>query len=187
MSSSTDALSLNSQASSLSELAALHATRLQILALVSSGSGNSNSNGTQPIDTIKRPWLDPPEGSVTFDQSNTMVVPLPAIGTEAVVVSMVVPDGMDGVINAWSWNFTGGGFTQGSGDISVQMLRNAAAVRNFENVLVEKGSIQIPRPVSPIRIWSGQTINIVVAHDANVTLNGNVVGSLLGYFYPSKG
>ena len=40
------------------------------------------------------------------------------------VVTLVVPDGYDGVINAYSWNFTGGGFAQGGGDLQAQVLNN---------------------------------------------------------------
>jgi hypothetical protein len=100
---------------------------------------------------------------------------------------MTVPDGMDGVINRLSWNFTGGGFVQGSGDIQAQLFRNGAAVRNFDNMLVEKGSIGTARPISPIRVYAGQIITLVVNHLANGLLNGNLVGSLVGYYYPIRG
>ena len=179
----TTASNLNSYASALSELAYLHATLLANGQLVASGTADVSGAST-PTTTIKRPWLEEPEGSVPYDQAQ--VASLPAVGGSVTVVTMVVPEGMDGVINAFSWNFTGGGFVQGSGDIQAQLFRNGAAVRNFDNILIEKGSIQTPRPISPIRIYSNQVITLVINHIANVTLNGNVIGSLVGYFYPAQ-
>jgi hypothetical protein len=68
-----------------------------------------------------------------------------------------------------------------------QVLRDGSPVRNYENIVVEKGSVAIPRPIAPLRIFSGQTINLVVNHVSNILLNGNMVGSFVGYFYPSQG
>src|SRR4051812_16444114 len=125
----TDATSLNNEATNLEELAFLHFTRLAALGAINSGTADTTSNAADPTTIVKRPWIDPPEGFIPYDKSNDTVVPLPAVAASAVVVSITVPDGYDGVVNAWSWNFTGGGFDQGSGDIVVQMLRNTAAVR----------------------------------------------------------
>ncbi len=178
----TDRVDYNTQANELNELAVLHNTLLCSNLLVSSGTGD-NPAAQLPTYTVKRPWLDMPEGGVPFDPQYS--VALGVVGTTVTVVTLVVPEGYDGVINAYSWNFTGGGFVQGSGDLVAQVLRNGAAVRNYDNILVEKGSIQTPRPISPLRIFSNQIITLVVNHAANGLLNGNVVGCFSGYFYPS--
>lgn len=184
MSDVTDATSLNNQATALSELAALHAQYLVSANLISSGTG-ANPIQTDPVAAIRRPWLDPPEGFVSFDQAGITLVGAP--GTISTVVTLTVPDGYDGVINALSWNYTGGGFAQGSGDLIVQILRNSAPIRNYDNITFEKGSIQQPRAISPIRIYSRQVITMVVNHAANLLLVESVIGSFLGYFYPSAG
>jgi hypothetical protein len=178
----TDISSLNQTANGLAELATLHNTLLVNNLLVSSGTG-SDAAAQSPTYVVQRPWLSMPEGGVPFDQSNT--VNMPAVGLSAVVVTLIVPDGYDGVINAYSWNDLGGGFTSGSGDLQVQLLRNGAPIRNYDNILVEKGTPEIPRQISPLRIYSGQTIQIVINHLANPLLAGNINGSLVGYFYPS--
>jgi hypothetical protein len=173
---------MNATGQALTELTHIH------LGLFTGGIlGGTNSSSPQqvaPTPIIQRPWVNPPEGFVPYD--NAAAIALPAVAATGIVVSFQVPDGFDGVINQFSWNFTGGGFVQGSGDIIVQVTRNTAPVRNFENIQVEKGTIGIPRPISPIRVYSGQTISIVVNHAANALLNGFVVGSLVGYFYPSQ-
>jgi hypothetical protein len=182
LSSDTTTGGLNQQANGLLELANLHNTLLTNNQLTASGTGDSVA-AQNPTSITKRPWLESPEGSVPFDPQ--IAVALPAVAGTAVIVTLVVPDGYDGVINAYSWNFTGGGFVQGSGDLQAQVLRNGAAVRNYDNILVEKGTIAMPRPISPLRIYSGQIIQLVINHVANGLLAGNVIGSLVGYFYPS--
>ena len=178
----TNTLTLNQTATGLAEVASLHNSLLTTNLLISSGTG-SDPNAQQPTTTVRRPWLEAPEGAVPFDPQ--ISIALPGVGTTATIVTLTVPDGYDGVINAYSWNFTGGGFVQGSGDLVVQVLRNGAAVRNYDNILVEKGSIQQPRNISPLRIYSGQVISLVINHAANALLNGNIIGCFSGYFYPS--
>lgn len=178
----TDNTSTNSYANGLLELANLHNTLLVNNQLVASGTGDSVA-AQNPTHVVARPWLEAPEGAVPFDPQTTAALGL--IGTSVVVVSLTVPDGYDGVINAFSWNFAGGGFVQGSGDLQAQILRNGAAVRNYDNILVEKGTVAIPRPISPLRIYSGQVITLVVNHIANGLLAGNLIAGFSGYFYPS--
>src|ERR1035437_42487 len=184
----TNPSSLNQNANALLELADLHNTVLGVGQAIATGTGGGNNPNGQgaknPIPTYaKRPWLDMPDGAMSFDQQ--LAIGMPAVLGTAVIVSLVVPSGYDGVINAYSWNFTGGGFVQGSGDLQVQMLRNGAAIRNYDNILMEKGSISVPRPISPMRIYSGQVIQLVINHLVNGLLAGNVIGSFSGYFYPS--
>jgi hypothetical protein len=178
----TTNLSLNQTAQDLSELAALHATYLVGQNLVTTGTGDEKVP-QDPTYVIRRPWLEAPEGSVPFDPETA--IDLPAAAGNNVVVTLTVPDGYDGVINAYSWNFTGGGFIQGSGDLVVQLLRNGTPIRNYDNITVEKGSIAQARAISPLRIYSKDVISLVINHVANGLLTGNVIGSLVGYFYPA--
>lgn len=178
----TNSYGLNNTATALTDLASQHQTLLGTQQLIATGTG-SDPSAQNPVNTIRKPWLDAPDGSVPFDYET--VAALPAIGASAVVVSFTVPDGYDGVINAYSWNFTGGGFTEGSGDLQAQVLNNGAPVRNYDNILVEKGSTAIPRPIAPLRIYSGRTYSLIINHIANNLLTGNIVGSFVGYFYPA--
>ena len=182
----TNADEVNDAGTSLNELAAAHARFLVMLDLIGTGTGGGTSDSSGvPTLTIRRPWLDPPDGFVPYDEQS--VQDLPPVAGQVVLTTITVPDGFDGVINALSWNFNGGSFSQGSGDIVVQIRRNTAPIRNFQNILVEKGTIDIPRTISPIRVYSKDVIDIFVTHFANPALNGQVIGCLQGYFYPSKG
>jgi len=178
--------SINDAGTMLNELAFMHAKFLVGMDLIGTGTGGGTSDFSGvPNLVIRRPWLEPPDGFVPYDEQS--VADLPVVGSSVVLTTVVVPDGFDGVINALSWNFVGGSFSQGSGDIVVQIRRNTAPIRNFQNILVEKGTIDIPRTISPIRVYSKEVVDIFVTHAVNVALNGSIVGCLQGYFYPSKG
>jgi hypothetical protein len=174
----------NAKATSLEELASLHQDYLATRQGIATGKNDVDINRTM----VRKPWLDAPDGSISFDPETA--VALPAIGGGTVeVVRHVVPEGYDGVINAYSWNYTGANFVDGSGDIVVMMLRNGTPIRNYNNITVQKGCIQIPRPIAPLRIYSNQVISLVVTHiaDSFGVLAGNIIGSLVGYDYPSRG
>ena len=133
----------------------------------------------------KRPWIDEPSGSSPFDAQGAFGLS-GAVPQTGVVLTLNVPVGQDGVIKFLSCN-TVFPFNDFSGDLQWQLLQNGRAVRNFDNILAQKGTIQIPRPISPLRIYSGDIITWVINHLANGALNGNVVCTLNGYFYPSQG
>lgn len=182
----TNQSNVNNAGLTLNELAALHAQLLVGMDLIGTGTGGGTSDMSGvPNLVVRRPWLEPPDGYVPYDEQS--VADLPAVAANVILTTITVPDGMDGVINAISWNFVGGSFSQGSGDIVVQIRRNTTPIRNFQNILVEKGTIDIPRTISPIRVYSKEVIDIFVSHAANPALNGSIVGCLQGYFYPSKG
>jgi len=132
----------------------------------------------------KRPWIDEPDGSVPFDYQQGLG--LPAVGGSVILIDFFVDVGKDGVIKFMSNNCIFP-FNDFSGDIQWQLLVNGKAVRNFDNMLAQKGTVGIPRPVSPIRLYSSDHVQVICNHLANVALNGNVVSSLLGYLYPSQG
>lgn len=181
---STNLAFLNPEATGLLELAEMHNQLLARQNLIASGTGDDTKK-QQPTYVVNRPWIEPPEGSVPFDPQT--VIALGIVGTTVTVVTLVVPPGMDGTIQSYSWNFVGGGFNNGSGDLQAQLLRNGVPIRNYENILVEKGTVAQPRTISPLRVYSGQTITLTVKHVANIGLNGNLNASLVGYFYPSQG
>jgi len=151
--------------------------------------------GSPPLQ-VRRPWLDPPEGYSPYDAADGLA--LPAVGAasttnlttalgSAAVLSFSVDDGYDGVINALSCNFLGGGFADFSGDIVWTLYADSKPIRNFQSITSQKGTVQQPRQVSPIRIYANQVITWVVTHVGNVVLNGNVVCTLTGFVYPNRG
>ena len=186
----TNPTSMNQAANALGELATLHNTVIAGGNAIATGTGGGNPTDNyaarHPTFVVRRPWLDMPDGGIPFDQQQTDV--LGAVGSQVAGATVVVPIGYDGVINGFSWNFnptTAVLFGQGSGDLQAQILRNGAAVRNYDNILVEKGCVLATRPINPIRVYSGQVMGIVINHVANVLLVGNVTTAFMGYFYPS--
>jgi len=132
------------------------------------------------------PWIQRPSGFLDFDQVNAIALPGAPLPAAANVIFGNVPQGYDGVIEYYSCNFTGGGFVDGSGDIIWRVLADGRAIRNFENIQSEMGSLATPRPVK-IRIYSNQNYAFTVTHVANLLLAGNIICCLKGYFYPRKG
>jgi len=143
-----------------------------------------NRDYSQVTTVTPEPWGNYPTGRLPYDQGGA--IDLPAVGTESTILTFQVPTGYDGVATWYSLNFTGGGFEQGSGDIVWRIYRNNVAERNFENILTERGSLQVPRPIANLQLFSRDLIKITVTHAANVLLNGKVVGSIAGYYYPNQ-
>jgi hypothetical protein len=154
----------------------------------------------QPTLEIRRPWIEPPEGYSPFDYQAGVTLPVVnavsatpltnATGAAAVINSngaLKMDNGYDGVINALSCNFTGAGFTDFSGDITWILFADSKPVRNFNNILAQKGTVQVPRMVTPIRLYSGVTYTWVVIHVSNPSLNGQVICTMTGYSYPNRG
>jgi hypothetical protein len=133
----------------------------------------------------KAPWIDPPEGFLSFDQVGSAVIP--AVGSQVTVLTLIVPTGMDGVIKRLSNNVEAAGFTNGSGELVWRLLADGKPIRNYENITAQKGSAEQPRQVDGIRIYSGQTISYVLVHAANGAFTGqNTNCTLGGYFYPNN-
>ena len=163
----------------------LISTGLQQWAKLQAGALNEQTANPTPYIN-RRPWIDEPDGSVPFDPQGGVAIGNPPPAAQQVVLSMLVPTGYDGVIKAISCN-TAFPFNDFSGDLVWRLLQNGRAVRNFDNILAQKGTVQQPRNISPIRIYSGDLVQFVVTHIANVALNGNIICTLGGYFYPSQG
>lgn len=140
---------------------------------------------------VDYPWTKFPPGGQSFQFQQE--IPTPGISNNFSSVinvngagGILVPVGYDGCINMYSANYTGGGFVDGSGDLIWQITQNGQPIKNFENILTERGDPNQPIPVNTIKIYSGQLIQFLVAHPANPALSiGYIICSLGGYFYPN--
>ena len=156
-------------------------------------AANPEGASTQPIGSVPNPaatqrrvWLDEPPGSIPFDEQGTISIPAANPGVDTVVLAIRVPGGFDGVIKWISNNLPGvAGFSPGNLIWRIQI--NNRPVRNFGNILNEKGTIAQGREVSPIRVFSGDLITYTIQQVPPAALTGQTVCSLTGYFFPSKG
>lgn len=116
-------------------------------------------------------------------------VALPAIGASAVVVSVLVPEGRNGIIKRIANVFVGGGFTDFSGSIVWQIIQDANVSGNlvapfFDNIVASLGSVSNPSTIDGIRIREAQLVQLIVKN-ISVVVGGQLVGGRLGgYFYP---
>jgi hypothetical protein len=180
---------LNQAGMSLANLAAWHLQTIGnsgILAAVPEPA-NAAPLGTSanPIGVFERAWIEEPPGSVSFDEQGAANF-VPG-DVDLPIVSIRVPQGFDGVIDWISNNIVTATppFVPFSGEVIWKILLNGKPVRNFGNVLTEKGTIEQGRQVSPIRIFSGDLLQYTVS-SPDVT-SGTTIASLTGYYYPSKG
>lgn len=149
--------------------------------------GALNEQVDNPTPYIaKRPWIDEPDGSVPFDPQNGIALGGISAIVFQVIMSFQVPVGSDGVIKFLNCNTTFP-FNDFSGDLVWQLRQNGRPIRNFDNIRNQKGTVAIPRTISPIRIYSADLIEWVVFHLANAGLNGNIVCGINGYTYPNQG
>lgn len=133
------------------------------------------------------PWIYPPDNFQGFDSANSILTPAVGAG-DTVVLSFKVPFGWDGVIRRLSHNYAGGGFLQGSGAIIWRLRINGQIVRNYDAITMEWGTIQQPRLIDGIRIYSSQLVEYLVTVPGGSgfipSQSTFILCSLGGWIYP---
>lgn len=146
--------------------------------ILSNLDGNDSKNILDPLTSL-------PFNHIPLDTMGTLT--LPGIGVESVVLTYQVQFGYEAIIKLYSINYLANGFTDGSGDIIWRIKIDGRAVKNFDNITTQRGSLATPRQIYDLRVFSGQVLTLTVVHVANAALNGDVEGSFIGITYPSKG
>lgn len=182
---------LNAEGMALANLAAWHQLNIGhtgiLAAYPESSSTQPMGSAANPVVASQRPWIQEPTGSIPFDEQGVVAAPgAPQPGVSIPVVSFQCPQGYDGVINWISNNVTDPAYIDGSGDLIWAILINGRPVRNFGMITVQKGTLAQGREISPIRLFSGDIVSYTVQFAAGA-VTGQVICSLSGYFYPSRG
>lgn len=115
-----------------------------------------------------------------FDVQASIPLPAPLTPT-AVILAYAVPPGWDGIITAICFQVSAGGFQQGSGDLIARILSDGMALKGYDNILTELGSVQMPRRTDGIQIYSGQLIQLTVDNVAFGVGGGFLVGAFVGH------
>jgi hypothetical protein len=129
-----------------------------------------------------------PAGAESFKPFGVISTP-GATGVDSTALTLDVPHGWDGFIKLLSHNYTGGGFVQGSGDLTWRILRDGQAVKNFDAIKVEFGTAADPIDLTEpgIPIYSGQLITYIVNHAVTSGLavaGTNIICSFAGHLFP---
>ena len=131
------------------------------------------------------PTLYPPPEREPIDLFN--YITLPAIAGKATIVSQLIEPGYNAIIRAYGNNFVGGGWVEGSGAVTWQILIDNAAVPGYDLILGSLGS-----PANPtyhpcgFRVMEAQTVIFQVTN-VSVVLAGQLSGArLVGYYYPKE-
>ncbi len=134
------------------------------------------------------PWVKMPQQGKRFSPIGS--IPLPTTyNTDILVLSFRVPLGYDGVIKYVVENYTGQGFSEGSGDLIWRISLNQRFVKNYGNTNVQLGSLVAGPsiPNSEIILLSNQLVQfwINVAPAAAGDLNGGrILSAAFGWFWP---
>jgi len=135
-----------------------------------------------------RVWLNPPADAITIHKPG--VVAIPAQFTSATVVQVVIPPGKNAVIWQIANNFIGGGFLDGSGEISWQIFRDPLfrrAIYGFDNILSLLGTTQAPTKLSaPIRLFEKEVITLRVTNNTILAPTQLSTGLLGGWMYDKR-
>jgi hypothetical protein len=140
-----------------------------------------------------RPWITQPDGGRAFSPQALALVSSITPGTSTTVLSIETPFGYDGVINYVIANIlpTASGatnFTEGSGDITWNLTANGRHLRDWGQVLINRGSAIDPSPIpnGGLRIYSRNLIqmNVTLAIGNSLNPNSNLLAMIMGWFYP---
>jgi hypothetical protein len=151
--------------------------------------GIKKPKSTYPVFQ-RPPWIDAPASAEPFIPN--AAVKVPAIGSQAVIVSFTVPANRSGVIwRVANGTAIGGGIANwinGSGSLVWQILRDGSPLKNMNNIisligLVEQGGAQLG---APLRINANDNIALIVENVSLQALGQDLVGLLSGYYYPSS-
>jgi len=142
---------------------------------------------TTPMRVTRPVWIDPPDQWENLDLIN--YVNLPAIGAQFNVISFQVPIGRNGVIKKVANNFVGGGWVEGQGGVTWQILVDGApppGATTYDLILASLGSPANPVEIAGFRIFENQVITLVVKN-VNIVVAGQLSGGrLVGFLYPKE-
>lgn len=139
------------------------------------------------------PWIYPPTNFENVDKINYALVP--AIGSQATIISYTVPAGRNGIINKVACNFVGGGWVEGTGDIIWRILIDGTpppGATDYDSILASLGGPAQPTGIAGFRFFENQILALVVFNNPAGPNGGVVVagqrcgGRLTGYNYPRE-
>lgn len=159
---------------------------------VFSGSGSSISSSATSVGGNSSSgipaWQAMPAMGQPYREAGAITTPEP--GNEAVIHSFSVPTGWDGCIRALSNQYNGPGFEQGSGDLVWRLRVNGSYIKGYDNITTSLGDSSAPYELQgAIRIFSGQLVEYVVAHDADsdlATTGTQIIVTAAGWFWPKE-
>jgi hypothetical protein len=144
-----------------------------------------------PTEANRTPWLYQTSDFINFDKYGA--VALPAIGTQATVLSFTVPNGRNGRITALGIDFTANGgaaFTQNvlpaQLTFSIQADQTASIFADYGAFNYLPGAVSLPVSIAGLMIKEGQIITVMVINNTIVATTQFLGARLLGYYYPKK-
>lgn len=137
-------------------------------------------------------WLYPGPNAKPVAQEGSAIMP-DAYGSEAVIASYTVPEGMRFSLRGLVANVFSPDWNVGSGDILFTLRVNTVGTRNvefFTDMTWPRGSSESPWPIpGRLEFLSDAIVELAMLPVDNVTLGaggGYGIGLLLGHIYPNQ-
>jgi hypothetical protein len=111
---------------------------------------------------------------------------LPAVGSQATIITFDVPPGFDGIILRFGNVYIGTGFVDFSGALQWQLLADGVPIDFYDDIQASLGATNNPSPVSSIRIKENQTIALVVNNISLVAGGASCAGRIGGFWNPKE-
>jgi len=142
--------------------------------------------GRIPVQEISPPWVEKSAGSQPYMEQNTAGLTLPALGTEATVLTFTVPRRKNGLIDRIANQFIGGGWTEGSGDLVWRVEADGVPIQGYHNMISSIGTMTNPADLgqSTLAIYENQVIRLVARNVAVPVAGQILLGMFRGRFYP---
>jgi hypothetical protein len=156
-----------------------HLTRLNLRSV------NAQADSGWPVDHTYPPLpphLYQPVTGLPFNPSTFITIPV--VGVTATILQRTVPNGYYSVINQLGNNFVGGGFVDGSGDLTWQLTLDGVPYPNFDAIIASLGNPANPSLIGAVTARERQIIRLTVTNNAVVVAGQKIGGRLSGYDYP---
>jgi hypothetical protein len=133
------------------------------------------------------PWIESPPDAQPFDFPS--VIPTPAVGVPTAVLTVPVPVGWDGCLLGLANVYLGPGALDYSiPSIVWRIFIDQRQVNGYNNIITQFGETSFPRPISPLRVFTGQTLTYqVTVNDPALPGPGSFIyANFTGRFWPHR-
>lgn len=120
-----------------------------------------------------------PIGGVWFDKDETLAVTVDMAWTD--IINLQIPSGMEGVIKNIGQD---GDLVEIFVDTRWRVLVNGAAIRDWENVDFQRGTLTLPSPTT-LPFQHGSLIQVQVRNTSSVNTY-TAYARLVGWYWPVK-
>lgn len=133
------------------------------------------------------PFNTPPEGNVPMNEIGS-VAGQGTAGTSPIIMSFLVPDGWDGLLQWIITQYTGTNLINNRGSLIWALRVNGLYIKGYHNIKSQFTGTSNGLSISPgVIVKSSQLVEIICTVDPTFTPEGGseILGGVSGFFYPN--